>query len=127
MFLGRATVLKSSSNISSILMKQPDLFDAYDQVKGKSAHWRDLARALRIEMNDRDIMPHDNPNECLERILNIWIEYETCEVTWNKLIEALNDEGMTAQASKVLEYLNTKEAQMKYTEMDDYKPKLVIN
>ena len=115
MFLGGATVLKSSSNTSSILMKQPDLFDAYDQVKGKSADWQDLARALRIKMNDRASMPHDKPNECLERILNIWIQSETCEVTWNKLIKALKDEGMTAQASKVLEYLNTKEAQMKYT------------
>ena len=100
-------------------MKQPDLFDAYEQVKGKTAHWRDLARALRIKMNDRDSMPHDNPNECLERILYIWIESETCEVTWNKLIKALKHEGMNAQAGKVLEYLNTKEAQMKYTEMDD--------
>ena len=94
-------------------MKQPDLFDAYDQVKGKSARWKDLARALHIEMNDRDSMPHDNPNQCLEGILYIWIESKTCEVTWKKLIEALKDEGMATQANKVLDYLNTKEAQMK--------------
>ena len=103
-------------------MKQPDLFDAYDQVKGKSTHWKDLARALRIERNDRDSMPHNNPNECLEQILEIWIESKTCEVTWKKLIEVLKDEGMATQANRVQDYLNTKEAQMKYTKMDDYKP-----
>lgn len=82
----------------------PTLESVFDLLRPHSARWNDLARALRIPYNDRQIVYNEriSADERLERIIYLWIQSMCSPVTWDHLIDVLKIIGLQV---KVINYI----------------------
>ena len=74
-----------------------------------SAHWDELARELEIKSNYRAELrvKKESADLKLEFVLEKWIRNETCEVTWQKLIDAVTQLGRKDIAKVVMQYVDS--------------------
>ena len=108
-----------------IRMKRPDTYDIYKLLKTKSANWEDFARELRVKENDRmqfrKLINATSPEDILEKVLAKWIESETCEVTWNRILCALKDLKYIDLFKIVQMHLRKEDVIRKYCQTADFK------
>ena len=80
-----------------ILNKTPSVYEAFKCLKKMSALWDDIARELNIEWNDRQQIHEQSisSNRKLETVLHKWQERKTCDISWQKLIDVLNELNRT--------------------------------
>ena len=79
-------------------------FTIIDKVATK---WKDMAYALRFEDHVVENIEHDTQGKgCVEAChltFRTWLKEEACHVTWERLIEALNDIKLGTMASELAE------------------------
>ena len=96
--------------ISAVLEIQVN--DVYRQLRGESSKWNEIGRELGISHNYREElrMRNDLSNrDRLEMVLIKWKESQRSDVSWNKIIDMLEDLELNNVASKVTQYLLTDE------------------
>ena len=85
-------------------------------LRRKSASWEDFARELQIDDNERKKIRMEvtiSVDSKLERVLEIWMESETTEVTWKKIIQVLVALQSTDLAKEVQQFLHQEKHRMK--------------
>ncbi len=82
--------------ISSGRSIKPTLSEVYRILKGKSANWNAIGEALGVSYNDRQGISHDllipTKEGKLEAVLNLWIQEQCSEVSWNHLYDIIKNE-----------------------------------
>ncbi len=74
---------------------KPTLSEVYCILKGKSANWYAIGEALGVSYNDRQGLLHDvttTKEGKLETVLNLWIQEQCSEVSWNHLYDIIKNE-----------------------------------
>ena len=113
-----------------ILNKSPEVDDVYELLSKRSVRWNDFARALNIDLNFRETLVREGSTtteECkLEKVLQKWMESKSSDVTWNNLVDVLEQLHFLDIASEVKCYLERKEVIEKYHKKKDYTGQLII-
>ena len=104
--------------------KSPEQDDVFKLLKSKSNSWDDIARELQVDVNKRDDLRKEvtfSNDRKLEEVLENWIDSETSPVTWNTIIEMLEELGLRKMMKDVKKYLQKKDVVEKYSDKDDYE------
>ncbi len=75
-----------------------------------SRDWDNIGQSLRVPFEFRDELYKDggrNNNGKLEAVINKWDQSQCSPVTWDRLIEALNDTGHKKTIEKIQRHLQT--------------------
>ncbi len=96
----------------SLLNKSPDLHDVHKLLSPHSYEWDRIGRALRVPYGYRRELERERiSDDCrLEGVLNKWIETESVPVTWDRLIEGLEEIELRDIIRSVREFLKTDQA-----------------
>ena len=104
-----------------LLQKPPEPTDAFEIFKDISSSWHEVGRCLGICLNYRDSLKGENSVDTkLERILNMWKQKETKDVTWRVILEVLEKLGRRDLKRKAINFLKTPETYKKYISKDDF-------
>ena len=89
----------------------------YKLLSAHSCKWDDIGRALRVPYNYRRELERERISEDsrLEGVLNKWIETESVPVTWDRLIEGLEEIKLRIVIREVKEFLKTDRALATYS------------
>ncbi len=103
--------IQTGSN-QSLLLKSPKLFDAHRLIDPHCYLWNRLGLALRVSYNYRTELKNESisDSERLEGVLYKWIETESVPVTWDRLIEALEEIELKSVVRSIQEFLTTNNA-----------------
>ena len=90
-----------------IMKRSPVRKDVYKLLRKHSIHYDEFALQLDIDDDFRDNLRAKNEENHwkLEQVLRKWIDSETCEVTWAKIIKVLDDLEMKTVAKEVVDFL----------------------
>ncbi len=101
----------------SLLTKSPNLHDVHKLLSPHSYKWDDIGRALRVPYGYRRELERERISDTarLERILAEWIETESVPVTWDRLIEGLEEIELRDVIRSVREFLKTDQALATYS------------
>ena len=105
--------------------KSPEQEDVFKLLKSKSNSWDDIARELQVDINKRDDLRKEvafSNDRKLEEVLENWIDSETSPVTWNTIIEMLEELGLRKMMKDVKKFLQKKDVVERYSDKDDYEP-----
>lgn len=96
---------------------KPSLTDAFHLLRDKSSHWHDIGRDLEVSINYRKSLRTltESDDVKLEDILNRWLESECSEVSWNHLIEVLEELKFRDIIHDIQKFLGTDKAIKKYS------------
>ncbi len=98
----------------SLLIMAPELSDVHKLLSPHSYEWDRIGRALRVPYSYRRELESHGERICndsrLERVLNKWIETESVPVTWDRLIEGLEEIELRDVIRSVREFLKTDKA-----------------
>ncbi len=100
----------------SLLTKAPDLHDVHKLLSPHSYRWDDIGRALRVPYTYRRELESMSISATarLERVLAEWKESKSVPVTWDRLIEGLEEIELMDVKERVIEYLKTDQALATY-------------
>ena len=89
------------------MKRSPKVKEVYNLLRKRSANYDEFAFELDIDNDFRAELrkKDDNSHWKLEQVLRKWIDSETCEVTWAKIIEVLKDLEMISVAKEVVDFL----------------------
>ena len=89
------------------MKRSPVRKDVYKLLRKHSIHYDEFALQLDIDDDFRDNLRAKNEENHwkLEQVLRKWIDSETCEVTWAKIIKVLDDLEMKNVAKEVVDFL----------------------
>ena len=95
-----------------MIITGPKRHEVFKILKNKSAQWDRFARELQIPDNHRDGLKSSNlsDDEKLEAILRKWMESETRPVSWNTVMDVLNELEMRDSMREVKEFLDSQKA-----------------
>ena len=98
-------------------MKSPKLADAHRLIKSHSYKWNELGLSLEVPYNYRTELESMSVSNSvrLEKVLNKWIETESVPVTWDRLIEGLEEIELRNVKEHVIEFLKTDRALATYS------------
>ena len=115
-FLKPLSFFFSGGKDESILKKKPQKSDVFKLLRRKSASWEDFALELQIDDNERKKLRMEVTISIelkLERVLEIWMQSETTEVTWEKIIQVLVALKSIDLAKEVKRFLQQEKHRMK--------------
>ena len=103
------TCTAASILIYSILIWSLDLHDVHKLLSPHSYKWDDIGRALRVTYIYRRELEREkiSDDSRLEKVLDKWIETESVPVTWDRLIEGLEEIELRDVIRSVKEFLKT--------------------
>ncbi len=109
----------------SLLKKSPELWDVHKLLSPNSYKWDDIGRALRVSYSYRREVERERISDVtrLERVLAKWKESKSVPVTWDKLIEGLDEIELRNVISSVKEFLKTDKALATYSSLADWTGK----
>ena len=105
--------------IDSVLLQPPTEYDVYRVLKHKAVKWNSIGRALGVEFNDREKIEKTfglDFEDKLERVLHMWIEYRCSEVTWQNVLDVLEELKFIDTIQSVKEYLAKPEIMNRYSQ-----------
>ena len=91
--------------------------DVFELLKTKCFDWNAIGRELRVHFDFREELKLETERtnaSKLEKVIMKWVEFETCEVSWNSVIEMLERLENLKMAGQVKEYLLINPAAKKY-------------
>ena len=106
-------------NYRDLLKKPPEIRDVFDIITDMSSEWYELGGYLGISMNDRDSLQGSGRIK-LERILNMWKQKQTKDVTWGVILEVLEKLQRRDLMREVIIFLETPENYKKYISKRDF-------
>ena len=93
-------------------------------LRTKAANWEEFARDLGIGDNYRSQLKEESrtssAEKILDKILTKWIDSETSEVTWKKIIDVLTGLEYIALVRNVKTYLRKEDVIKKYCKRMDF-------
>ena len=109
-------------NYRDLLKKPPEIRDVFDIIKEDiSSSWHEVGGCLGISLNYRDSLKGENSVDTkLERILNMWKQKETKDVTWGVILEVLKKLQRRDLKRKVIIFLETPETYKEYISKRDF-------
>ena len=102
----------------SLLTKAPELFDVHKLLSPHCDQWARIGRALKIPLEYRRQLERErifDDDRRLEEVLSKWIETESVPVTWDRLIEGLEEIELRNVIRRVKEFLKTDRALATYS------------
>ena len=85
-------------------VREVKLLEVHCLLKLKSYKWQDIGRGLKVDFGKRTGFGQDvtrNNEDKLEVVLNEWIQSQCSEVSYNHLIEVLQELSLNDVAEKV--------------------------
>ena len=100
-------------------LQPPTEYDVYRVLKHKAVKWNAIGRELGVKLHDREKIEKTFGLECedkLERVLLMWIEYQCSEVTWQNVLDVLEELKFIDTIQSVKEYLARPEVMNRYSQ-----------
>ena len=102
-----------------MLLQPPTEYDVYRVLKHKAVEWNSIGRELGVELPDRkkiEKMSGQEFEDKLEEVLHMWIEYRCSEVTWQNVLDVLEELKFIDTIQSVKEYLARPEVMNRYSQ-----------